>query len=96
MRPLLRFGLRRRHKIPVGETLLQQLIRQLAMQIQPLRLPVEFVPSQFQPFQSGKNRIKRRLAIPVYVRIVDTQNHRTVMLAHIQPVKNESARAADM
>ncbi len=82
MRPVLQIR-RSRLEIAVRKTSRQQVESQLAMQIEPLRLPVEFVPGQAQPVQTFINGIQRRFGVPVGVGVVDAQHQCAMMLPHV-------------
>ena len=66
------------------------------MQIEPVRLPVEFIPPQIEPAQALENRIERGLRVAIDIRIVNAQNHRPVMAPDVKPIENEGSRAPDM
>src|SRR6185437_5246190 len=86
----------RRRKVAIGEPFLVDRIGHGFVRRQPLRLLVEFVPTEVQPRQPFEDRIERGFGIPLYVRIVDAQNEGAVIVSCVQPVEDESARAADM
>ena len=66
------------------------------MQIEPLRLPVLFVPAEIEPLQPLEDRIQRCFGIALEIRIVDAQDHGSAIVPGIQPVEDERAGAADV
>src|ERR1035441_1409455 len=85
-----------RLEVAVGLAAGKQIISQLAVQIQTLRLAIELVPTKRQPVQAFIDGIQRRLGISVYVGIVDPQHHRAVVLPYVEPIENECASAANV
>jgi hypothetical protein len=64
------------------------------MQIQPVGLPIEVVPSEFQPIETFIDRIERHLRVPLNVGIIDAQNNCAALMAGIEPVEDEGSSAA--
>jgi hypothetical protein len=66
------------------------------MQITALGLAIKFIPAELQPVQSFINGIERRLRVALDVGVVDAQDHRALIVTHVEPVENKCPRAADM
>src|SRR5579871_3073481 len=83
-------------EIAIGQTLLEYAPGDLAMEVEPFRLPVQFIPTEIEPFQAFEDGVERGLRVAVDVGVVNTQNHRSVMAARIEPVENKCSGAADV
>src|SRR5437868_3667709 len=84
----------RRSEIAISKSLFKDLPRNPAVQFQPFRLFVLFIPSQPKPLQACEYRIHRSFCVAFEVSVIQAQNQGAVMVACIQPVENECASAA--
>src|SRR5262245_37211373 len=80
-------------EVAVGHSFCKNLPRHLAVYLQPLGLFVLFVPVQPQPFQAVKDRLHRRLSVPLGVGIVQAKDHGSTGVTGIEPVENEGTGA---
>src|ERR1019366_5943425 len=88
-------GLRGR-EVAVRQSLVEDRLRRFPMHRQALGLAILLVPSEIQPAQTIEDGIERSLRIALDVGIVDAQDHRAAVMARVEPVEDERARAADM
>ena len=66
------------------------------MQREPLGLPVLLVPAEIQPAQPLEDGIERGFGVALDVGIVDAQDHGAAVVAGVEPVEDEGARAPDV
>ena len=66
------------------------------MKRQPLGLFVLLVPAEVEPAQAFEDRSHRGFGVALDVGIVEAQDHRPALVAGVEPVENEGARAADV
>ena len=66
------------------------------MQGQALGLAILLVPAQIEPAQPIEDGIERGLRIALDVGIVDAQDHGAAVVAGVEPIEDERARAADV
>ena len=71
-------------------------LRHVAVQVEAVGLPVQLVPAEVEPPQAFEDGIERRFGIALDIGVVDAQDHRALIVAGIEPVEDESARAADV
>ena len=83
-------------EIAVGEALGKDRLRHLAMQPEPLGLPVLLVPGEVEPSQAVENRGERGFGVAFHVGIVDAENHGATVVAGVEPVEDEGTGAADV
>jgi len=81
-------------KSPVSQALLKDGFGHLPVQRQALGLPVFFIPAQVEPSQAFEDRGERGLGVALHVGVVDAQDHDTAVMAGVEPVKDEGARAS--
>jgi hypothetical protein len=92
IRRRLAAGVKSRYASPFAEDRFGGLL----MHGQALGLAILLVPSKIQPAQPVEDGIERSLRIALDVGIVDAQDHRAAVVAGVEPVEDERARAADM
>src|ERR1700683_3823268 len=63
------------------------------MQPEPLRLPILLIPPQIQPVQPFEDGIERSLRVALDIGVVNPQDHGAALVARIEPVEDERARA---
>ena len=86
----------RRREVAIGKALGEDRLSRLAVQGQPLRLLVLFVPVEPQPAQPLKDGLHAGLGVALHVGVVKAQHHGAVVVAGIEPIEDEGARAADV
>src|SRR5262249_49074573 len=101
----LRLHLVGRRVIPVSMALLDQLADRRLVTVQPLRLIVRpmgsaylgaFVPVEAEPAEAVEDRLQRLRHVTLLIRVVDTENELTAVLAGVEPVEQGGANAADV
>ena len=68
----------------------------LPVQRQPLGLAILLVPTEIEPAQALEDGIERGLGIALDVGVVDAQDHGAAVVAGVEPVEDEGARAPDV
>ncbi len=66
------------------------------MERDPVGLTVKLVPAELEPLETFVDGIERNLGVPFEVSIVDAKNYRAAVLASVEPVEDESSRAANV
>src|ERR1700728_4211437 len=66
------------------------------MQMEALRLAVEFVPAECEPIQPFVDGVERGFGVALDIGVVDAQHQCAAVLANIEPIKDEGARAANV
>src|SRR5438552_17016246 len=66
------------------------------MKIQALGLFVLFVPVETEPLQAFEDRGEGGVGIAFDVRVVDAEDHGSVIVAGVEPIEDEGAGAADV
>ncbi len=86
----------RGREIAIRQAFLQDCLRHLTVQREAFRLPVLFVPTQTEPVEAVEDGIERGLGVALDIGVVDAQNHRAAVVAGVEPIENEGARAPDV
>src|SRR5271165_838763 len=83
-------------EIAIREAFFENAPGHFAMQIAAVGLAVLFVPVEIEPLEAFEDGVERGLGVAVDVGIVDAQHHYAVMMAGVEPIKNERPGAADV
>ncbi len=83
-------------EIAIGEALFEDRLGDAAVQGEAVGLPVLLVPAEIEPAQAFEDGIEGRLGVALDVGVVDAQDHRAAVVAGVEPVEDEGARAADV
>src|SRR6266851_5789276 len=92
-------------KTQISLALAQQPLGMFAINRQPVRLPIRaepatyvrpLVPIQAEPLEVGDELVFKAGFAPIYVGVFDAKYHRPALLPREKPVKERSARVADM
>jgi len=94
--PIFRCRRCARSKVSIGETFLENSLGDLAMKREALRLFVLFIPAEIEPAQTIENGMDTRFGIALDVGIVEAEDHRSAIVAGVEPVENECAGTANM
>jgi hypothetical protein len=85
-----------RREVAISQPLLKDGFGDLAMQGQPFRLFVLLIPSEVEPAQTFKDRVYGGLGVALDIGVIESENHRSSMMAGVKPVKDKGTGAADM
>ena len=83
-------------KIAIGEAFFEDFVGCAGMQIEALALAVEFIPAELEPVEAVEDGIERLLGVAFDIGIVDAEDHRSGVVAGVQPIEDKGPGAADV